>query len=282
VTILLCLVIPSLAADPVARLERARDRRDLLLQERARELLAVLDARLTGDVATTTADEAERWFAGRTLRGLVQQWWALSLLDPGATVVEPMTVGADHQAAYVEWLGAYAENTLRGNAEARSWARTHEGTPWENWSSYEDLPPEDQRRATELLGLGWEAGGRFAHTLHGEAEELVRITCLGEPRNLYLWRQGLSVRPTLLSLDPSGSGKVLEELQRAVEESARRKDDPLGLGPLRAVELIGLHGDCLSALGRREEALRTWQKGLDRFPTASGYEALERRVKQAL
>jgi tetratricopeptide (TPR) repeat protein len=254
--------------EALAQLQAARKRRDELLGEGQRALLERMDTALAGDVTQVAPGRIDEWIGYRELRGqLFLKLANAQLADPPTRLTFGKVVPNDRREAFREAMTTYFQNMIALTAEMRAWKGAGHGLP-----TFLDVPDADENQAS-TLGL---SSPKILRTPDEVAIELAQQVCAGQLPDAFM---GSS--PTLLELDPVTVPMMLGELDRALADVATFQPRYVERSTMR---LLAAYGDCLLALGRKDEAVRKWQEGLDRFPTAgpSEYGDLERRIRENL
>lgn len=243
------------------QIRKARERREGLLGEAHRELLANADAVLAGDVTTLGDRGAARWFGYRQVRGWLFLQAAESLVKP-PLLGNQKTVPRADRIAFVAMLREVVDNQLKYNAEVRAYFAKRRRLPMTA-----SLPDEDEARARTV-------GATFSRILpkpDGMAMDLAKQICLGRILGVGLF----GTNPTPVAIDAGLGESVLAELDRSMEdaETFQRLHHER-----QTVRMLDHKADCLIALGRRDEAVATWQSALDRFPTSGEYDRVEQKL----
>lgn len=246
------------------RLAEARQRRDALLGEDQQALMANAEARLQGDVTAVSTGKIDEWFGYRDLRGAVYLTAANALLRD-VPLAMGKTVPQEQQGAFREALAAYFENTLQTTAEMRAWKAAGHSLP-----QFLDLPDEDEARA-EKLGISRR---RIAVAPDELDTELATNLCLGKLPAAFL-----GSAPTYVRLDEAAAPLLVAEIERSLADMETFEPR---FAERQSMRLLKVYGDCLVALGRKGEAVKKWQEGLERFPTSAEFGDLEKRIKANL
>jgi TolB-like protein len=252
--------------EALAKVEAARQRRETLLGEDQKLLLANADAALTGEVTAISSARIDEWLAYRDLRGRILLTAADQLLtSPAFPPSLGKVVPTDQREAYASLMASFVENTRRLTADQRAWKAAGRKLP-----TFGDLPDEDEKRASKL-GIDW---AKILDPPDEVAVELASMACMGKLPSAF---HGSG--PTAAQLDPNIAAAVLAELDAALADVAVFQP---AHHERQTMRLLAAYGDCLLALGRKDEAIRRWQEGLDRYPTSEEYSSLEERIKQNL
>lgn len=246
------------------RLDEARARREALLNEEQRVLLANADRALAQDIETVGERTGKRYFAYRHVRGALFAQAAEGLVRKG--LMGPNhTVARKDRDAFVEMMRIYANNQVTLVRELIRYRQRVGRAPLSM-----SLPDEDAMRAeavgARILGLPLrpdEVAGRLADWV-----------CVGKRSHV-----SFAMSPTAAELSPRIGEVTLEGLEASLGALSgfysKRVVD-------RQVIRTSAHaGECLLALDRPAEAIERLQPVLDAYPTHPEYDRVEAVIERA-
>jgi tetratricopeptide (TPR) repeat protein len=244
----------------LTRLLKAGEKRQQVLSTAQQQLYDTVTRALTDvpDVTKMGPREAGRYFGNRWLRGRLL-----------ATAIQQGQNGADSATMLAQLHDFFENNEAQARDEIR-WLMLPENMKLPFVTCLMDRHDVEKAEELHIKDADSCAGYR-----EDKALSMAEWATTG---NGLRWHP--YVKTPLAQLDPQVGERALTLIKWAEADAMRRPDPEDRKRSIAEMRIT--RGDVLLALGRKEEAIASWQQMLEENPTHHRYQAIENNIRRAL